>query len=49
LGAQWAFFIDDDITIMYPSVETLLTLDGDLVSCHRQIRTPVAVCFWYSA
>jgi len=56
LGAEWALFIDNDVTITHPGVETFLALDGDLVSCHCRMRTPAAwsaensfhTTFWFA-
>jgi len=39
---NWVFFIDNDVTITHPGVESFLAVPGDVVSCECQCRNPAA-------
>jgi len=39
LGAEWALFVDNDVTITHPGVENFLAVTGDVVSCRCRMRT----------
>ena len=39
LRAEWALFIDNDVTVTHPGVEKFLAIDGDVVSCRCRMRT----------
>ena len=40
-GAEWALFIDNDVTITHPGFEHFLATEGDVVSCRCRMRTSV--------